>query len=73
MNNVDSLLNARKCLKESEDAELHGDFALADAKAAVAVYWLNAWRDELKRSMPYKGADCTEVMAEAYRLDQIDA
>jgi len=70
MNNVDSLLNARKCLKESEDAELHGDMALADAKAAVAVYWLGEWRKELK---PYKGADCTEVMAQAYRLDQIDA
>lgn len=49
MTPVDSLINARRCLHESEQAEMHGDIQLADAKAATAVYWLNQWRRDLAR------------------------
>ena len=44
MTPIDTLLNARKALKESEQAELHGDMALADLKASMAIYWLQQWR-----------------------------
>lgn len=47
MTPIDTLLNARKALKESEQAELHGDMPLADLKASMAIYWLSQWRKVL--------------------------